>query len=124
MQTKILVVDDQPEIRELIKVTLRIDNYTTFEAANGLDAIMIANRERPDVVILDIMLPGDFDGYEVCRRLKMNPDTSYVKVLMLTAKGRAIDREKGLMVGADDYFAKPFSPLELVNRVQQLITQD
>ncbi|MCD6499340.1 MAG: response regulator [Deltaproteobacteria bacterium] len=124
MQTKILIVDDQPEIRELIKVTLRIDNYAIFEADNGLDAILIANRERPDVVLLDIMLPGDIDGYEVCRRLKTNPDTTYIKVLMLTAKGRAIDREKGLKVGADDYFAKPFSPLELVNRVQQLMAAD
>lgn len=119
MSKRILVVDDQSEIRELVSVTLRVDDYQIFQAENGPEALDNAAKERPHLVILDIMMPGGLDGYEVCRRLKRNPITKSCIVLMLTAKGKKVDRQTGFEAGADGYFTKPFSPLELLTKVDE-----
>ena len=118
---KILIVDDQREVRELVEVTLNIGSYEIHKAADGESALRIASEVRPDLIILDVMMPGGMDGYEVCRRLRSNPETSGSSILMLTARGQEGDRQKGKDAGADDYFAKPFSPLELLNKVEAIL---
>jgi two-component system phosphate regulon response regulator PhoB len=119
---KILIVDDQPEVRELVEVTLRIGDYAIFQAADGGQALSIARAELPDLILLDVMMPNSpIDGFEVCRQLKSEPTTQSINVVMLTARGQEIDREMGKQVGADDYFTKPFSPLQLMNKVEKLL---
>ena len=119
---KILIVDDQPEVRELVDVTLRIGEYTIWQAANGDQALTVAHAEHPDLILLDVMMPNSsIDGFEVCRRLKSDPATQNIYVVMLTARGQDTDLEMGRQVGADDYFTKPFSPLQLMNKVEELL---
>ncbi len=118
---KILVVDDQKEVRELVEVTLRADGYQIFQAINGRDAVDIVTTQKPDVVIMDIMMPGELDGFEATRILKQNPDTQYIKVIMLTAKGQTTDFDEGFAAGADGYFTKPFNPLDLIKKVEEVI---
>ena len=118
---KILIVDDLPEIRELIKLTLEMDNYQLFEAASGEEAIEIAGIKKPDLVILDIMMPGGINGLETCKILKKDSTAQKTKIIMLTAKGQEIDRQAGFEAGADDYFVKPFSPLELLQKVEEVL---
>ena len=114
---RVLVVDDEAPIRQLVRGYLEADAFTVLEAADGPAALGIVRAENPDVVILDVMLPG-LDGLEVCRQLRVSSDAY---VLMLTARGEEIDRVVGLTVGADDYLVKPFSPRELVARVKALL---
>lgn len=119
---KILIVDDQPEVRELVDVTLRIGEYTIWQAANGDQALTVAHAKHPDLILLDVMMPNSsIDGFEVCRRLKSDPETQNIYVVMLTARGQDTDLEMGRQVGADDYFTKPFSPLQLMNKVEELL---
>ena len=115
--SRILVVDDEPPIVELVTGYLERDGWSVTSAGDGLEALEAARRLDPDVVILDVMLPG-LDGIEVCRRLRAFSDAY---VLMLTARGEEIDRIMGLTVGADDYLVKPFSPRELVARIKALL---
>ncbi len=114
---RVLVVDDEEPIRRLVRGYLEGEGFDTVEAADGPAALASARSTRPDVVILDVMLPG-LDGIEVCRQLRTFSDAF---VLMLTARGEEIDRIIGLTVGADDYLVKPFSPRELVARVKALL---
>jgi DNA-binding response OmpR family regulator len=118
---KILIVDDQLEVRELVEVTLNIGSYEIYKAASGESALQIAGEVRPDLIILDVTMPGGIDGYEVCRRLRSNPATRDSSIVMLTARGQEDDRQRGKEAGADDYFAKPFSPLELLNKVEEVL---
>jgi two-component system phosphate regulon response regulator PhoB len=119
---KILIVDDQPEVRELVDVTLRIGDYAIWQAASGDQALMVARAEHPDLILLDVMMPtSSIDGFEVCRQLKMDPLTHDINIVMLTARGQEADVEMGRRVGADDYFTKPFSPLQLMNKVEELL---
>lgn len=119
---KILIVDDQPEVRELVEVTLNIGDYEIIQAENGPEALAKARTEKPDLIILDVMMPiGGLDGFEVCETLKKDPATSDIIIVMLTAKGQNFDKEKGRQVGANDYFVKPFSPLELMNKVEEVL---
>ena len=118
---KILITDDQVEVRELVEVTLRIDDYKIFQASTGEEAIRIATAERPDLILMDIMMPGGIDGLEATRIIKSNPETKNCHVIILSAKGQQIDREKGKSVGADDYFVKPFSPLDLIRKVEEVL---
>ena len=111
--TKILVVDDEPNIREVVGQYLRRDGYAVVSAADGEEALMLYKRERPDLVVLDLMLPK-VSGLEVCRRLGTE---GRVPLIMLTARGEEENRVVGLSLGADDYVVKPFSPRELVARV-------
>jgi DNA-binding response OmpR family regulator len=114
---RILVVDDEPPIVELLAGYLEREGWAVTSAANGPDALEAVRRDSPDVVVLDVMLPG-LDGVEVCRQLRAFSDAY---VLMLTARGEEIDRIMGLTVGADDYLVKPFSPREVVARIKALL---
>jgi DNA-binding response OmpR family regulator len=114
---KILVVDDEPNIREVVGLYLRQDGHVVVSAADGDEALRLHQQTRPDLVVLDLMLPG-LSGLEVCRRLQA---TRRVPLIMLTAKGEEEDRIVGLGMGADDYMVKPFSPRELVARIEAVL---
>ncbi|UCC87024.1 MAG: response regulator [Anaerolineales bacterium] len=119
---KILIVDDQQEVRELVDVTLRIGDYVIWQAESGDQALATARSEHPDLILLDVMMPkSTFDGFEVCQQLKSDPTTKDIYIVMLTARGQEADVEMGKKVGADDYFTKPFSPLELMTKVEELL---
>jgi len=121
MMKKILIVDDQMEVRELVEVTLRVDGYEIFQAESGEKAIEIAKSEKPELIIMDIMMPGGMDGLEATQIIKNDPETEGCTVIMLTAKGQQADKEIGLKAGASDYFAKPFSPLDLMRKVEEVL---
>ncbi len=119
---KILIVDDQPDIRELVSVTLEIGPYKILTAENGNQALAVARAELPDLMLLDIQMPGGtLDGLEVCRALKSDPRTKQIYIIMLTAKGQDWDKQAGQNAGANDYFVKPFSPLALMNKVESIV---
>jgi two-component system, OmpR family, alkaline phosphatase synthesis response regulator PhoP len=113
----ILVVDDEQRLRDLIRGYLEHEGFTVFTAADGLTALDLARQHAPELVVLDLMLPG-IDGLEVCRRLRAFSDAY---VIMLTARAEEIDRIVGLEVGADDYLTKPFSPRELIARLRAML---
>ena len=119
---KILIVEDQPEIRELLAETLRMGTYQLFQAQNGAEALAMARRERPDLILLDVMLEAsELDGFEVCRRLKAGAETHDCCVVMLTARSQEWDKKQGLSAGAHLYMVKPFSPLELLTKVGSIL---
>lgn len=115
--TTVLIVDDEEHIRELIALYLQQAGFSVMEAADGLQALEILDREKVDMVILDIMMPN-VDGWQLCRRIR---EESALPVLMLTALGETPQKVKGLQLGADDYVVKPFHPAELVARVKALL---
>jgi DNA-binding response OmpR family regulator len=117
MGDKVLVVEDEPTLLETLEYNLTRQGYEVYTAADGLTALEIARRERPDAIVLDIMLPG-LDGLEVCRILRREMN---VPILMLTARADEVDKVVGLEVGADDYLTKPFSMRELLARVKALL---
>jgi|SRR5262245_11946842 len=117
---KILVVEDEPDIRKLVRYNLTQDRYKVLEAEDGEQALKIVQRDKPNLVILDLMLPG-LSGMEICKLLRERPDTAKLPILMLTAKAGEADRVLGLEMGADDYLSKPFSPRELVARVRAVL---
>ncbi|WP_440995849.1 response regulator transcription factor [Arhodomonas sp. SL1] len=119
MSKHVLVVDDEPNIVLSLEFLLEQAGFTVTTTDNGEDALAAAREQRPDVVLLDIMLPGT-DGYEICQTLRDDPELAEVPVIMLTARGREIDREKGISLGADDYIVKPFSTSEVVERVRRI----
>lgn len=114
---QILVVDDETYIVELVKFNLEKEGYRVLVAYDGIAALNIARIQKPDLIILDIMLPN-LDGLEVCRNIKHDPELKAIPIVMLTAKGEEVDTIIGLEMGADDYIKKPFSPRELVARVK------
>lgn len=118
MSQKILVVDDEKSIVRLVTFNLEKEGYTTLKAYDGEEALDLMRREKPDLVLLDIMLPK-IDGFDVCRRIRQ--EGMQVAVIMLTAKDQEIDIVLGLELGADDYITKPFSPRELVARVKAVL---
>ena len=120
---KILVVDDEPDVVELIEFNLKAAGFAVITADDGAEALRQARAQTPDLVVLDVMLPG-MDGLEVCKQLRRENATARVPILMLTAKAAEIDRVLGLELGADDYVTKPFSPRELVLRVKSLLRRD
>lgn len=113
----ILIVDDEEPIQELLKFNLEKEGYTVLVAYDGPSALRIVEEKRPDLVILDVMLPG-MDGMEVCNQLRQNSISRDIPVIMLTAKVEEIDKVLGLELGADDYLTKPFSPRELLARIR------
>ncbi len=117
----VLIVEDQPEIRELIRVTLEFESYAIHEAEDGEQGLSEAQRLRPDLVVLDVMMPGGRDGLQVCRAIKTDPMLKRTKVILLTSRSESADRQAGNMAGADAYLVKPFSPLELLTVVQKVI---
>ncbi|HRE13363.1 MAG TPA: response regulator [Usitatibacteraceae bacterium] len=119
---RILIVEDQPDIRKLIRMTLEFGNYELHEAENGQDGWLKAQGLRPDLVLLDVMMPGELDGFQVCRKVKGDRELgTRTRVVMLTARGQKSDLEQGAQAGADAYLVKPFSPLELVDKVDDLL---
>jgi two-component system alkaline phosphatase synthesis response regulator PhoP len=120
MAKKILVIEDDPAISRLVDYSLRHEGYEVITAANGLEGIRKAHNEAPDLIILDVMLPG-MDGFEICHRLRSEPDTAQLLILMFSAKAQEIDKNTGLKVGADDYLPKPAAPAEIVSRVAKLL---
>ena len=117
---KILVCDDDPNIRNIIDFGLQAEGFQVLAAADGAEALELARREAPDLVILDVMMPGS-DGVEVCAALKQDEATRHLPVLLLTARTGKQDRDRGLAAGADDYITKPFSPGRLVEKVQSVL---
>ncbi len=120
VKRKILVVEDEQDIRELVRFHLEQDGYAVCEAETGEAALAEVAAESPALVVLDLMLPGT-DGLEVCRRLRAGESTRMLPVVMLTARAEEVDRVLGLELGADDYVTKPFSPRELVARVRAVL---
>jgi two-component system phosphate regulon response regulator PhoB len=120
MTQRILVIDDEPDLLELVRVNLRQAGFEVELAATGSEAIERLRRSPPDLIVLDLMLP-DLSGTEICRRVRADPDLAHVPIIMLTAKAAEIDRVVGLELGADDYVTKPFSPRELVLRVRAVL---
>lgn len=115
---KLLIVDDHAELRTLIKMTLEHSDYQLFETDSGESALQLVAETQPDVIILDVMMPGKIDGIEVCRQIKSNPATAATKVILLSAKGQKKDVQAGDDAGADAYFIKPFSPTSLLEAIQ------
>ncbi len=115
---KILVVDDHADIRKLVRMTLELEDYEVRELGDGPAAVRAAGEWLPDLVLLDVMMPGDYDGLEACRRLKAAGARPLV--MLLSARGQALDREAGLVAGADAYLVKPFSPLQLLDSIAAL----
>jgi CheY-like chemotaxis protein len=114
---KLLIADDEASIRGLVRVTLEGSSFEILEAADGEEALQVARTEHPKLILLDVMMPR-LDGLEVCRRLRDDPFTKDIVVVLLTAMAQDGDRERGLAAGADDYFTKPFSPLALLRKVE------
>lgn len=114
MNERVLIVDDEREIADLIEVYLRNDGYTVYKFYNGRDALACIETTDLDLVILDVMLP-DIDGFRICRKIR---EKYFYPVIMLTAKGEDVDKIMGLAIGADDYITKPFNPLEVAARVK------
>ncbi|MCK9216663.1 MAG: response regulator [Firmicutes bacterium] len=117
---KILVADDEKALRMLVKGTLEIGNYNIIEAENGIDVLYMVATEKPDLIILDVMMPG-MTGYEVCEEIKSKDEFKDTKILILTAKGQQTDKEKAKKVMADYYLSKPFSPAKLLSVVEEIL---
>lgn len=120
MTLKALIVDDEHAIVDLVRHHLEKEGIVCLEASEGETALQLARTERPDLLVLDLMLPG-IDGLEICRLLRREPATAAMVIIMLTAKAEEVDRVVGLEMGADDYVVKPFSPRELVARVKAVL---
>lgn len=120
---KILIVDDHVELRNLVGASLRSEEYELIYAVNGVEGWYLLNEEHPDLVILDIMMPGIIDGLAVLRRLRAAPDLKECKVVLLSGKGQQEDLTEGFSAGADAYVVKPFSPRELVAVVASLLNK-
>lgn len=120
MPAKVLIVEDEDSLVTLLSYNLQSEGYTVVHTPSGTDAMMMMHEERPDIVILDWMLPG-LAGIEICRQIRARPETKALPVIMLTARGEEGDRIRGLQTGADDYVVKPFSVSELVARVKALL---
>ncbi len=119
---KILLVDDNRIIRHLLRLTFVSDNrFVIFEAENIEEALTIVYQEHPVVIILDVMLPGDVSGFEICQRLKSEEQTRSCKIILLSARGQQDDLVHGQEVGADLYIVKPFSPAKLIRQVEELL---
>lgn len=118
---KVLIVEDHTDIRRLVALTLEFENYDIHEAANGMQGWQAAQEIKPDVALLDVMMPGNLDGFGLCRWIKAEPSLAHCKVIMLTAKSQASDIETGLAAGADAYLLKPFSPLNLIATIASVL---
>ena len=118
MKKKLLVIEDQSEIRQLLRMTLEGDDLEILECADAATGEILARECRPDAVVLDVMMPGPFDGLELCRRLKSDPTLPRLKVLMVSARGHRNDVLIGRQAGADEYLIKPFSPRRLAQQLQ------
>ncbi len=119
---KILIAEDEPDIRELVAFMLRFAGHEVMAASNGEEAVQAANRDRPDLVLMDVRMPK-MTGYDACRIMKATPDLRDVPVVFLSAKGQESEIQSGLDAGAEEYLLKPFSPDELTNRVRLILAK-
>jgi DNA-binding response OmpR family regulator len=119
---KILIAEDEPDIRELVAFMLRFAGYEVMAASNGEEAVQAATREVPDLVLMDVRMPR-MTGYDACRIMKANPDLHDVPIVFLSAKGQEAEIQSGLEAGAEEYLLKPFSPDELTNRVRTILSK-
>ena len=117
---KVLIADDQPNMRQLVRLTLETGHFQIFEAPDGDAALELARRELPDLVFLDWTMPG-LPGVEVCRALRDDPRHDGMRIVMLTARSQQDDRDTAREMGADDYITKPFSPIELLRKVHEVL---
>ncbi|MEE9911916.1 MAG: response regulator [Deltaproteobacteria bacterium] len=117
---KILIVDDEKDIADLISYNLEREGFTTIKAFDGGQVLAVVKSQKPDLIVLDLMLPG-MNGLDICKRIRANPEIAHVPIIMLTAKGDEMDKIIGLEIGADDYITKPFSVKELVARVRTVL---
>ena len=120
MPQKILIIEDDPATQRLVDYTLRREGFDVISASNGLEGLRKAREESPNLIILDVMLPG-LDGFEICHRLRSEPETAGVLILMFSAKAQEIDKQTGMKVGADDYLSKPAAPAAIVSKVKELL---
>ena len=118
---RVLIVEDQADIRKLIRMTLEFEPYEIHEAANGINGLQLAGEVVPDLILLDVMMPGEVDGLQVCARVRANPALRATRVVLLTARGQTQDRHAGQQAGADEYLIKPFSPLQLIETIERLM---
>ena len=117
---KVLIADDQANMRQLVRLTLETGRFQIFEASDGASALEVARREQPDLVFLDWTMPG-LPGVEVCRALRDDPAHDGMRIVMLTARSQNEDRDTARAVGADDYITKPFSPIQLLEKVRDVL---
>ena len=120
VRRKVLIVEDEADVRELLRYNFEHEGFTALEAADGELALTLAQRERPALIVLDLMLPG-MDGLEVCRALRNSEATARIPIIIVTARASEVDKVLGLEMGADDYLVKPFSPRELLARVKAVL---
>lgn len=120
MTKRILIVADHADIRRLIRMTLEFENHEIHEAANADEGLLAVRHLLPDLLLLDIMMPGSMDGLDLCRMVKNDPSLGLPKVVLLTARGQSHDIEAGRKAGADAYLLKPFSPLKLIETIDSL----
>jgi len=120
MPQSVLIVDDEPNIVMSLEFLMKKQGYDVRVASDGDTAISAIEENAPDLVLLDLMIPKR-DGFDVCQKIRSNPEWNSVRIVMLTAKGRDIEKEKGLALGADDYISKPFSTREVISRVAELL---
>ena len=118
---RVLIVEDQADIRKLIRMTLEFEDHEIHEANDGATGLRMARDLQPDLMLLDVMMPGELDGLQVCHLIKDDPTTRHIQVVLLTARGQARDRELGREAGADEYLVKPFSPLQLIETIERLL---
>lgn len=118
---KVLIVDDHPETIRLLELVLRTEGRQLHCAENGERALELARQLKPDVMLLDIMMPGALDGYQVARYLKSDPETSRIRIIVMTAKAQERDRQEVFAAGADDYITKPFDVVEVRRRVEKFL---
>lgn len=119
---RILIAEDEPDIRELVAFTLRFAGYEVIAASNGEEAVQTASREVPDLVLMDVRMPR-MTGYDACRLIKANPDLKDIPVVFLSAKGQEAEIQSGLEAGAEEYLLKPFSPDQLTGRVRAILSK-
>jgi CheY-like chemotaxis protein len=120
MSPRVLVVDDDPQVLKLLRVNFELDGYDVVDASSGEEALKSVKRDHPDVVVCDVMMPG-MDGIEVVRRLRADPKTAKLPVIVVSAKAQRIDLQAGQLAGADDYVTKPFDPQDLLDAVARLL---
>jgi DNA-binding response OmpR family regulator len=117
----VVIAEDDRDIRELVELILEEDGYTTVPVSDGLGALDACRAKSPDVVLLDVSMPGELTGLEVCRRIRADENLGGVRVMLLTARAREQDLNAGYAAGADDYLVKPFNPSELTRRIEELL---
>jgi DNA-binding response OmpR family regulator len=119
---KVLIVDDQIDIRRMMNIVLS-DNYALLEAEDGMTALNLVRQHKPDVVLLDIMMPGELDGLQVLQAIRNDPEIKDTCVIMVSAKGQVTDAALGMQMGANAYFVKPFSPLQLLAAIKEQLVK-